>query len=217
MTTPTLTTVQLAILRALPSVDGVPVDSLAVVLAIKSGPLGVEMTRDEVDARLFWLAEQELTWHDCATAETLAVVRWTRSLKGDALLATTQPHQEPFDVSAAIGFAVALRGADKAARLIIAACEEIAAWRRVTGAETPAALEVEAALIRERLSGNVRRGLMADLDAAVEARVVAASAMDGVSANGRDRAEAIARFDEADHAVAEAHRALMAHDGALAG
>ena len=213
MTTPTLTPVQLAILRALPSADGVPVDSLAVVLALKSGPLGVEMTRDETDMRLYALAGDGLAWY---AGVTPSLARWSRSLKGDALLATTQPQPAPFDTVAAIRIAVDTFGEDRLAWLILTACEEIDAWRRVTGAETPDDLLAEFADMHARLRGKPDRGTLINaLARAGAARVDAAGAVDRAPARGNERAAAIERFNAADAAEKRAREELEAFEEAL--
>ena len=213
MTAPTMTPVQLAILRALPSADGVPVDSLAVALALKAPPLGVEMTRDEVDMRLFALAGDGLAWY---AGVTPALARWTRSIKGDALLATTQPQPAPFDTVEAVKVAVDLFGEDRLAWLLLTACEEIAAWRRVTGAETPAALMAEFADMHARLRGKPDRGTLINaLARAGAARVDAAGAVDRAPARGDERAAAIERFNAADAAEKRARADLEAFEEAL--
>jgi hypothetical protein len=210
MTTPTLTPVQLAILRALPSPDGAPVDSLAVVLALKAPPLAVEMTRDEVDMRLFALAGDGLAWY---AGVTPVLARWTRSTNGDRLLAMAQPPPAPFDIVAAVKVAVDLFGEDHIAWLLLTACEEIAAWRRITGAETPAALLADLADMRARLRGKPDRGTLIDAIArAGAARVEAAGAVDRAPSRGQEREAAIVRFNEADAAEREARAALTAFE-----
>lgn len=71
-----------AILLALPSSIGAPMDTLAVVLALKSGAAPVVMSEAQCERALWVLFARGLV---CVYARRTGAMRWSRSPEADAL------------------------------------------------------------------------------------------------------------------------------------
>lgn len=99
---------------------------------------------------------------------------------------------------------------------LLAACDEIAAWRRVTGAGSPEDAALFLANTRARVRGKPDRGtLIVRLASAGAARVDAARGVDNAPARGDERAAAIERFNAADAEEQRARADLEAFEAEM--